>query len=102
MLIGLKKIGAIAGQIRALDQQARAAWKDVKPLALGLKVRRYGYEYQITGGYVHRGIVQVSGRRINARTGLVGARDYSLGYLGDCELIDKPLDGPEDVEPAAQ
>lgn len=101
LLISLKRIGAMNRQINEIDKEAKAVWADIKPLALGLKVRRYGHDYQLSSGSVFRGVVMVSGRRISPRTGLPGAREFSLGYLGNCELIDEPADAPEDVQPAA-
>lgn len=97
LLHGLKRLGTIAGKIDALDQEARAAWSDVKPLLVGIEARRYGWLHRITGGYVHQGIVMVSGVRSSKQTGQFGKRQYAMGRLSDCELIDQPLDAPEDV-----
>lgn len=83
----LADLSGIAREARELHRRANDVLKDIRPALIGLRVRRYGREWQICQVDI-RGNASLTccGVTVSKR-GKVGTRAFDLGRLEDCEFL---------------
>ncbi len=85
----------IAAECALLRREAHEILKDLNPVIIGRRVKRFGRVWQISQARIgNSGSVQCYGVTVS-RKGKVGTRDFDLGNLSDCDFIEE--EGPGGV-----